>query len=300
MKEPAASSPERVERRRFLGASATVLGAVLAGGCRSVRPRDTEYLHGALEDPQIRLDRVTIHSATSMFEAIQARPRAGGAVPGIVVIPGNWLIEPYIAEFVAQLAQAGFAALAIDIFHQFPKVATWEEAQAVSPDTTQGILRSTWTDEQMLADVLASVRYLSEQSFVAGEKVVVSGFCGGGWNSILFAADHPELVSCVVAYYAPPDLAQHFGRPRSVLSVLPAIRVPLQTHFGTRDGNIPLDQVDRLRETATSLTTPFELHLYDADHGFMAFNRAQRFDAASASLAFERTIGFLDRYAARS
>ena len=243
------------------------------------------------------MERVTIHSVSSTFDAIQARPRADARVPGILVLPGNWLIEPYIAEFAAQLAQAGFAALAIDLFHQFPKVSSWEEAQAVPRDTTQEILRTKWTDEQMLADVLAAVGYLSKQPFVAGEKLAVSGFCGGGWNSILFAADHPELVSCVVAYYAPPDLAQQFNRPRSVLSVLPALRVPLQAHFGTRDGNIPLEQVDRMRAAAVSLTAPFELHLYEADHGFMAFNRAQRFDPTSAALAFQRTIEFLDRYA---
>jgi carboxymethylenebutenolidase len=296
----ATSSPDGIERRRFLGSSATVLGAVLAGGCRALRQRDTAYVQGAVADPDVRLDRVTIQSSSATFEAIQARPRASAEVPGIVVIPGNWLIEPYIAEFAAQLAQAGFAALAIDIFHQFPKVASWEEAQAVPPANTQEILRSQWTDQQMLEDVLAAVKHLAQQPFVSGEKVVLSGFCGGGWNAILFAADHPELTSCVVAYYAPPDLARQFDRPRSVLSVLPALRVPLQTHFGTRDGNIPLDQVDRLRDAAKSLTTPFELHLYEADHGFMAFNRVARFDSESASLAFQRTIDFLDRYAAPS
>ena len=37
-----------------------------------------------------------------------------------------------------------------------------------------------------------------------------------------------------------------------------------------------------------------ETHIYDADHGFNCDARGQ-FDATAAALAWDRTIGFLDR-----
>src|SRR5262245_53133240 len=148
----------------------------------------------------------------------------------------------------------------------------------------------------MLQDVDAAVDYLGEQDFVTSEKVGLLGFCGGGWNAILFAVDRPERIAAVVAYYAPPDAAKQFHRPRSVMDVIGKMRVPLQTHHGLPDAAIPVADIERFVEVARKLEPPVDAHLYQAQHGFMAYNRQGAYDPAAAKLAFERTTAFLKKH----
>jgi dienelactone hydrolase len=190
----------------------------------------------AVDDASIHHGPVEFPSGDGTIDGHLAHPKREGTFPGIVVIPGNWIIEPYIPEFAAQLAQAGFAALVVNVYHQFPEVKSWDEAQAVPWETTQKIIRESWTDEEMLQDVGAAFDHLRAQTFVSPKKLGITGFCGGGWNAILFAADQPQLVAAVVPFYAPPDAAKRFNRPRSVLDVLGELKRPFKptTALATR------------------------------------------------------------------
>ena len=76
------------------------------------------------------------------------------------------------------------------------------------------------------------------------------------------------------------------------------LRTPTQFHYGTRDGNIPNDQVETLRKRLAKLNVRTEVHIYEgADHGFLAFNRTQRYDPDAAAEAWDRAVGWLARFA---
>jgi carboxymethylenebutenolidase len=285
-----------VTRREFVATTATVFAscglipmgvqAALADQAPARAVDDAAVVHGPTE----------FRSGDETIDGYLARPERDGTFPGIVVLPGNWIVEPYIPEFAAQLAQAGFAALVVNVYHQFPEVKSWEEASAVPWETTQKILREQWTDEGMLRDVRGGFDHLRAQAFVSPEKLGLTGFCGGGWNAILFAADNPELVAAVIPFYAPPDAAKRFNRPLSVLDVLDGLRVPLQAHYGTRDRNFTLEDIERFRAAAAKLEPPGEVFLYDAEHGFMAYNRDPEFAPEAAKQAFERTVAFFRQH----
>jgi len=283
-----------IDRRQFVaGASLILAGASLAPFAWSVEPPAAERTARAVDDPSVEHGIVALRRGDAHIDGYLARPKRKGTFPGVVIIPGNWLIEPYIGEFAAQLAQSGFVALAVDVYSQFPKVKTWAEAQAVPWEETQKIIREQWTDDGMLKDVKAGVEYLREQEYVSPKKVGISGFCGGGWNAILFTIDNPDLVAAVVPFYAPPDAAERFDRPRSVLAVIDKLAVPLQAHYGTRDQNFTMEDVERFRAAVSKLDVAIEVHLYDADHGFMAYNREQRYVPEAANLALARMVEFL-------
>jgi len=59
-------------------------------------------------------------------------------------------------------------------------------------------------------------------------------------------------------------------------------------HFGEMDPYIPPTDIEKIRAADPAGT----IHLYPADHGFNCDERAS-YDAASAQLARERTLGFL-------
>ncbi len=295
-----------LSRRQFVAQGAAALGGAMAlGRLASAQQRKEDQLERlpdaparAVEDPTILVENAAFQSGGRDIEAIIARPKSSGRRAAVLVIPGNWLIEPYIAEISAMLAQAGFVGIAIDPYPQFPRKATWEEAQAVPAEETQKILREQWTDAGFLQEMADARAWALKLPFVTGERVALLGFCGGGWNSILFAADHPDAAFAVVAFYAPPDAAKRFDRPRSVLDVIERLSTPTQFHYGTRDGNIPMADVERLRGRLATLKVRTDVHVYEgADHGFLAFNRTQRYEPEAAAQAWDRAVEWLARRA---
>ena len=63
---------------------------------------------------------------------------------------------------------------------------------------------------------------------------------------------------------------------------------PVLLHYGRNDTGIPLPEVEKLQARYPAA----EVHLYDAGHGFACDARAS-FAAASAGLAWQRTLAFL-------
>jgi carboxymethylenebutenolidase len=74
------------------------------------------------------------------------------------------------------------------------------------------------------------------------------------------------------------------------------LKAPVQAHYGTRDQNFTLEDIERFRAVAAELEPPGEVYLYDAEHGFMAYNREPEYAPELAKQAFERTVAFFRRY----
>ena len=126
--------------------------------------------------------------------------------------------------------------------------------------------------EKSMLDLAASINVVKH----AG-RVAVVGYCWGGTLAYLAACELP--VSCAVAYYG--------GQIKDHLEKSP--RRPVMYHFGEKDPHIPLSDIDKIR--AADPNGIFQL--YPADHGFNCDERST-YDAASATLARERTLQFLN------
>ena len=248
----------------------------------------------AAPDPDVTMDTVQVTSGADRMTGYLARPYASGRHPAVIILHANRLTEPYIASVTEMLGKAGFVALALDIFHFLPGNATWEDAQRTPGDSVRAALDRGFREPRLMRDVQAGIDYLQAQPFVAEGGVAMLGFCGGGWNSLLAAAQLAD-VGAVVAFYAPVALsdAQH----RAPMEVADYIRVPVQFHYALRDRFIPAGDVDRFSEALRTRGTPIEIYDYNAEHGFFAWNRTGVFSAAAATAAWERVVPFLWRYA---
>ncbi len=141
-----------------------------------------------------------------------------------------------------------------------------------------------------MRNVRSSIDFLHALPFVRKGGVALLGFCGGGWNAFLVAAQSVDVES-VVAFYAP--IAEANATRRSPQSLAGFITVPVQYHRATEDPYIRETDVERFTTALRSHRSPVEVFTYPASHGFFASNRAGVFNARAAELAWSRTLPFL-------
>jgi carboxymethylenebutenolidase len=293
------SQDEGVTRRDFLCGAAATAVACASMLSSNTRGQQSSNEARAIDDPGITHGRVEFKSGDHVVDAYLARPIKKGRYPAVVVLPGNWITEPYIPETVAMLAQGGFVGMVVNTFYLFPKRATFEESRQVPWEETQKILREQITDELIYRDTQAGVDFLKTQPFVKKGKQGVMGFCFGGRNALLFAARSQDI-GAVAPFYGPvvplPGVTRE-ERPKQPLDadVVKQIRVPVQGHYGTKDKNVGLAEVKQFEQALRAQGTPVEIHTYEAEHGFFAYNRPT-YRADDARLARGRMLAFFKKH----
>ncbi len=278
-------------RRTFLrGAAATLSGVSSA----KETPRQSAT---ALADPSVVHAETSFASNGVAISGFLARPRRSGRFPPVLVGHGNPGISEDIKNVTAQLAQAGYVAMAVDWGSRAPA----PDADADRPAWIARITSFTFVRESM-GDLEAGLSHLASLRFVRRGKAAMMGFCGGGRLALLFATQSPELAA-VVSFYGP--VVYHVNRHPTdpvpdVLDVVPRIRAAVQGHYGLLDTvALPAD-ARQFEKAMRAEHKRAEMHYYaGAGHRFYNFTVPEGsdpgfdFNAAAAALAHRRMIRFL-------
>lgn len=201
---------------------------------------------------------------------------SGGSGPGVVVVQEWWGLTDHVAGMVDRLAEAGFVAVAPDLYGGS---TTHDEAEAAR-------LAQELPVERAAADLSGAVDFLLNHEGVTGHAVGVVGFCIGGAFALHLAAARGERVAAVVPFYAV------FG---GSLPDFRKLRAAVQGHYGQNDAFIPTEQAtqvfDRIESETGSKPT---LYWYPAGHAFMnEENLLGTYNPEAARMAWERTVAFL-------
>jgi len=213
-----------------------------------------------------------------MSERRRALAEAGQAsAPGVVVIQEWWGLQGQIQSVCDRFAEEGFHALAPDLYDG--KVIPYHDRAAASAAVRSLDFRSA---------VSGVVRGAAQHLRSRGGKVGIVGFCMGGGVAIMAGVHVPELDAAVPFYgLAPDDVAA----PKD-------IRVPLQGHYANLDESWTPALVDAFEAKLRAAGKSYEIHRYDARHGFMNSDRENVYDEGAAKLAWERCVAFLRRHLA--
>ena len=188
--------------------------------------------------------------------------------PGVLVIQEWWGLVGHIKEVTDRFAEAGFTALAPDLFHG--------EA-TTSPDAAGKLLMALAVDRaerdlRGAADHLATV--------ASGDSVGVVGFCMGGQLALYAASKSPRIGACVDFYGVHPNVHPDYE----------AIRCPVLGLFAEKDGFVNAEAVGKLAASLAGAGVAHEFHTYaGTDHAF--FNdRRPAYDAEASADAWDRVI----------
>ena len=207
------------------------------------------------------------HELSAYVVKPEGRPR--GAV---VVVQEIFGVNSHIRRVAEQYAAEGYVAIAPAMFDRLQRQVDLGYDAAGLQAGIDLMMRAT--NEGAIADLNAAIDAVAH----AG-RVVMVGYCWGG--RVTYLAGCRTNIAAGVAYYG--------GGIAQLLPETP--RCPMMFHFGEHDSHIPLTDVERIRAALPQATC----HLYPAGHGFNCSELAD-FDAASAHLAFSRTIEFFRRY----
>ena len=125
-----------------------------------------------------------------------ARP-AGGTGPGVLVIQEWWGLSPDLRDTTDKLAEAGFTALAPDLFHG--EVAGHDEMDKAAQ------LMTSLPPDRAARDMSGGVDFLLADAGTTGDGIGVVGFCMGGMLAFLIAANRGDVVKALVPFYGFPS-----------------------------------------------------------------------------------------------
>jgi carboxymethylenebutenolidase len=269
-----------IDRRGFLDraakyAAAPVTAAMLLD---MLNPKFAEAQQVAKDDKRIKTEWVEIDSPKGYgkIKAYVAKPaNATGKLPTVLVIHENRGLNPHIEDIARRLAVDNFLAVAPDALSPLGGYPGDEDkAREVFPKLDQAKTRE---------DFLAATNYARTRPDSTG-KIGAVGFCYGGGMVNFIATRVPELLAGVPFYGGAPPiedvknikaamLVQHGGNDKRLVDGWPAYEAALKAANVKHEGFI----------------------YPNAEHGFNN-DTTPRYDAASAKLAWERTIAHFNKY----
>ena len=253
------SGSGRLTRREFVvsGAlAAGVAGYTLAAGPLRAAP---------IRTPGDGLDAgmVSIPAGDRAIPGFRAKPQGGADLPVVLVVQEIFGLHEYIRDVCRRLAQAGYLALAPDLYVRHGDVSGLTSIDQIRP------IVARVPDREVLRDLDAAV------AWAAGDggdpaRLGITGFCWGGRITWLYAAHSPRL-RAGVAWYGRLVGEASDAFPEHPVDVAAKLRAPVLGLYGGADDGIPLDTVEKMRTAIAAAGGASRIEVYPgAPHGFHA------------------------------
>jgi carboxymethylenebutenolidase len=219
------------------------------------------------------------------FDAYCAIPESGSG-PGVLLFQEIFGINDNIRGLADRLAEAGYVALAPDMFWRLERRFERKDESGMADAFS---LVSKFDFAAAVDDIQASHRHLLSMSECTG-KVGAVGFCLGG--GLAFVAATKSRVDgrgpdAAVCYYG--------SAINGILDQVSSLECPVLFHYGINDAYIPTEKIDEV-ERAVAGRPGVEFFRYEAGHAFSNWDAPSMFDEPAASEAWFRTLDFFHRH----
>lgn len=213
----------------------------------------------------------------STFSGYLAEPSQGSG-PSVLVLHAWWGLTSVFTQVCDRLAEAGFVALAPDLYHG-KTTASVDEAEALGGALDQN-------EEQVRSDITGAMHFLRHYATTnqakGHGKLGIVGFSMGGAYAFGTSVNLAEEIAAVVTFYATyPGLAYSISKAAYLC------------HFAEHDPFEPAESVAQMKRALQAAGRPFNFYTYPGTkHWFFEDNRPE-YDPEAARLAWQRTIEFL-------
>jgi carboxymethylenebutenolidase len=215
---------------------------------------------------------VSYRSNGGTSEGYLAVPETGIG-PGVIVIQEWWGLVPHITSLADRFAEAGFVALAPDLYHGH---------HATEPDEAGKLMMGLAMD-QAGKDMAGAAEYLAGHG---SEKVGAVGFCMGG-SLALWSATLSDRIVATTGFYPPVPWERMSPRWSNYASKAALI------HCSEEDGTSAAPGIQTAKAGITEAGGTCKLYDYPGtSHAFFNDDRPEVYDADAAASAWARTLDF--------
>jgi carboxymethylenebutenolidase len=230
------------------------------------------------DDKRIKTEWTSVPSprGNGSIKGYLVRPANAGKLPGVLVVHENRGLNPYIQDVARRLAIADFMAFAPDALTSLG---------GYPGDDEKGLQLFNQLDRgKTLEDFAAAAQWLKARPDCTG-KIASIGFCyGGGVSNQLAVRMGADLAAAVPFYGAQPNAAD-----------AARIKAPVLAHYGELDTRITSGWPAYDAALTDAHVTHAGYVYAGANHGFHN-DTTPRYDEAAAKLAWQRTLGWLNKY----
>jgi carboxymethylenebutenolidase len=274
---------EGLDRRAFMAELTRLAGSAAAASVllASIAADPAAAALIAETDKRIRTRRMgwPVGGGRTM-KGYQAEPRdPAGPLGSVLVIHENRGLNAHTEDVARRLAVAGYRAVAADFLSVTGGTPANEDAAREAIGKLDLGLAA--------ADGVATLRLLKTLPGGNGKAGAV-GFCWGGGMVNRIAVAAGNALDAGVPFYGPaPDPA-----------LAAQVQAPMQLHYAGLD-----ERVNKTgfpwRDALAAAGKTVEAHVYPGvNHAFHNDTSAERYDAAAAKLAWQRTLDFFGRHLA--
>lgn len=182
-----------------------------------------------------------------------ACPDVQGKVPGILIFPEAPGVGPHVIRRAAALARMNYVALAADVHGEG---VLFDDPTTMRANIDQ--LKSQ--PERLIQRLQASLQALAQVPQVDPQRMLVIGYCFGGWCALELARTGAPLLGVVVFHGALiPTQANTANRIQGKVLVC----------SGASDPLVPTEQITAFTQEMSAVGVDWQVHLYGGTgHGF--------------------------------
>ena len=230
---------------------------------------------------------VNVQAADRKIPAYLARPAAKGKHPVVFVNTEIFGVHEWIKDVCRRLAQAGYVAIAPDLFVRAGDPSKLTDMQAVMKIVV------AQPEAQVLGDTDATLKYLAAQPYADMKRLGTTGFCWGGGAVWRDCETHSQF-KAGVAWYGPLKAGAYPRTPP--LDAVKDLKCPVLGLYGGQDRGIPQADVDAMKAALKAAgKTGSDIIVYpNAQHGFLADYRPS-YSATDAPDAWAKMLAFFKK-----
>jgi carboxymethylenebutenolidase len=224
--------------------------------------------------------------------AYRSAPAGKTGLPVVLVISEIFGVHEYIADVARRLAQAGYLAIAPEMFVRQGDPNEYGEIAKLQAEIIAKV-----PDAQVMGDLDACVAWAAANGGNT-DKLAITGFCWGGRITWLYAAHQPKL-KAGVAWYGRLVGNTTPLTPAHPMALASSLKAPVLGLYGAADTGIPLDSVDKMKTElaqgpAAAKASEFVVYP-DAPHAFHADYRSS-FRKGPAEDGWQRMLAWFKRH----
>ena len=278
-----------ISRRSFVeGVQKFAIGGLTATAViESLMPNYARGQQVARNDDRIKATYETVASpqGNGSIKGYLVRPISADTrsempskLPGVIVVHENRGLNPHIEDIARRFALANFMAFAPDGLTSLGGYP--------GDDFRGGQMFSKVPGPKMAEDFVAAANWLRSRPDCTG-KITATGFCYGGGIANTLAVRLGADIAAVAPYYGAVPAAGDISKVKAAVLV----------HHGALDTRLAATW-PAYDEALKAANVPHEGYIYpNAVHGFNCDATPERYNKEAATLAWDRTIAWFNKYA---